>query len=119
MTYTARELEAMGRSVTPEAVELRRWRRERCISQKELSKRLGVGASEVGRFEVGILRPNKDGSPRVPKRWPELLARLYATWTPADLSVRARVRLANRLRARGIDDPRQLWIAKPENGDQP
>jgi transcriptional regulator with XRE-family HTH domain len=102
----------MGRVIAPEAVELRRWRRERCISQKELAQRLGVATTTLTEFETGMyrLRPAADGRARLPKGWDALLATLYATWTPLAMSKKARARLANRIRERGLADPRQLWI---------
>lgn len=111
MTYSARELEAIGRKIDPRAVELRRWRRERCLSQQECGAVLGVNWCQLGRVETGVRA--------LPKYWVPLIEIMYRTWTPDRMSGNAKRRLANRMKARGLADPRQLWIPGTRPSDPP
>ena len=85
MTYSDKELAELGRVLEPEVIELRRWRRERCMTQDELAAVLGVPGTSLGHVETGT-KP-------LPKSWRPLIEALYARWSDERLPEQAKRRL--------------------------
>lgn len=92
MTYTAEELQALGRRVDPRAVELRKWRRAHHLSQAELAAILGVDVHQLVRFETGVIA--------MPRAWPPLIDGLYRRWSDARMPHAAQKRAERRRRTR-------------------
>ena len=92
MTYTAKELERLGRALDPAAIELRRWRRAHFMTVAELGAVLGVSARTMKDVELGMQR--------MPQRWLPLVAALYARWDDAKLPAAAARRAERRAKER-------------------
>lgn len=58
MTYSTKELRA-NRSVHPVALELRRFRRARGLTQAELGAMLGIDPNTLCRYETGKRQPSE------------------------------------------------------------
>lgn len=93
MTYTARELRELGRPISAEAIELRRWRREHYLTIAELAAILGVSNSTLEKAEIGRAR--------LPRSYVPLIRAMYARWSRAALPATAVARAERRTRRIG------------------
>jgi hypothetical protein len=92
MTYTAKELERLGRAIAPPVVELRRWRRAHFLTVPELAAILGINAQYLGQVELGWRA--------MPRSWPRRIAALYKRWSDVRLPAASVVRAERRAKDR-------------------
>ena len=92
MTYTAKELERLGRALERDAIELRRWRRAHFMTVAELAAVLSISCSYLSDVERGR-HP-------MPKHWKRRVADLYRRWSDAKLPAAAVARAERRAKDR-------------------